>query len=51
MISVRVQANFVGGALKAAVKDAMLQEFGHYDPAIVRAISYVAMPAYKCWAR
>ena len=29
----------------------MLKEFGHFDPDIVRVISYVAMPAYICQAR
>ena len=48
---VREQANLVGGALQATVKDAMLQEFGHFDPALVRAISYVTMPVYKCWVK
>ena len=33
------------------MKDSMLKEFGHFDPGIVRMISYVATLAYVLWAR
>ena len=41
----KARANFVGGQL-SAMKEAMLKEFGHFDPAFVRVISYVALPRY-----
>ncbi len=34
-----------------AAKDSMLKEFGHFDPRIVKIMSYVAMPAYVGWGK
>lgn len=31
------------------MKESMLKEFGHFDPKIVRMMSYVAKPAYVRW--
>ena len=36
----KARANLVGGEL-SAMKEAMLKEFGHFDPEFVRVISYV----------
>ena len=33
------------------MKEAMLKEFGHFDPEFVRVISYVALPKYVRQAR
>ena len=48
-VLVGTQANMIRWA--QAMKDSMLKEFGHFDPEVVRMISYAAVPLYVRWAR